>query len=263
MATLIFVHGLCGERSDFKAQTDALSAAHEVIAVDLPGHGDSPLPAHATVAALAAPLVDLAQRLSGRQIVLVGHSIGCRVILEASQHFGRQPAGVVFIEQSLVAGRDVEQAIEALENRFNSIGAHAFLTAAFSGMFLENAPEELRQRVLARVRATDPAFLRQIVLDGLRWEGRAPELLSRLRAPVLMVQSTCLDENFRWHGMRPGVTAPWTELVMSKVADAELRIVSGAGHFAMIESPQIVTGYIVDFLNRIPGPASRTERASP
>ena len=84
-ATIVLVHGAwhgawCWERVVSDLEADGL----EVVAVDLPGHGDDPGPLgdlHDDAARVTAVLDEV-----GRDAVLVGHSYGGAVITEAGVH---------------------------------------------------------------------------------------------------------------------------------------------------------------------------------
>ena len=71
--------------------------------------------------------------------------------------------------------------------------------------------------------------------------------LSRLNMPVLLIQSTHLDENFTWRSLQPGMSTPWTRLVLSEVPRARLQIVTGRGHFVQIEAAAEVNRHIGTF----------------
>lgn len=74
----MFVHGLGMSASTWDACRDALADRHTVIAVDLPGHGDSPCPDDPAAFTRDAALVDLDDVIAGLDVapVLVGHSLG-------------------------------------------------------------------------------------------------------------------------------------------------------------------------------------------
>lgn len=78
---MLFLHGRCGDRSFFGSQLDHFSAAHRVVAVGLPGHGESAAPAAFTIEALATEVATLARGLPRGRIVAVGHSLGAMVAL--------------------------------------------------------------------------------------------------------------------------------------------------------------------------------------
>ena len=77
-APLVFLHGLGASTETWRACMDALSDRYEVVAVDLPGHGASPVPddpdAYSRDAALRG--IDDVLASLDRRSVLIGHSLG-------------------------------------------------------------------------------------------------------------------------------------------------------------------------------------------
>lgn len=83
---LLLVHGLGSTWRTWERVLEGLSASREVLAVDLPGFGQTPpLGGEVSIAALADALTDfLAERdLTG--IDLVGSSVGARLVLELAR----------------------------------------------------------------------------------------------------------------------------------------------------------------------------------
>jgi 3-oxoadipate enol-lactonase len=79
--TIILVHGMVVSRYDWRAVTPALvEAGHRVLAVDLPGHGESITPddpgAYTTEALLAALAEWIDQIAPEEDFYLAGHSLG-------------------------------------------------------------------------------------------------------------------------------------------------------------------------------------------
>jgi len=66
---------------------------------------------------------------------------------------------------------------------------------------------------------------------------------------VLLIQSTYLDGSFQWHSLQPGMSTPWTRLVMRDVPRAQLQIVPGPGHFAHIEAADRINQCIRNFVD--------------
>jgi pimeloyl-ACP methyl ester carboxylesterase len=88
---IVFVHGFACDRSDWRAQMEHFAPARQVIACDLPGHGESPGgAADASIERCGEQVAALLGEL-GAPAVLVGHSLGCRVVLQA---YRRSPARV-------------------------------------------------------------------------------------------------------------------------------------------------------------------------
>lgn len=86
---LVLIHGLGGNWHSWAPVIDLLSAEREVVAVDLPGHGQSEARADSgTFAGVTASVVEwlVAQDLVGAD--LVGSSMGGRMVLELARRGG-------------------------------------------------------------------------------------------------------------------------------------------------------------------------------
>ena len=83
---LIFIHGWNCDRSYWSAQVPVFAAAHQVVALDLAGHGDSGVNREAwSMANFGADVAAVADTLQLEDIILVGHSMGGQVALEAAR----------------------------------------------------------------------------------------------------------------------------------------------------------------------------------
>lgn len=83
---LLLIHGLGGSWQTWANILDALAAEREVIAIDLPGHGETPpLPGENSIATLADAVTAFlaAHHLTG--VDVVGNSMGARVVLELAR----------------------------------------------------------------------------------------------------------------------------------------------------------------------------------
>ena len=85
---LLLVHGLGGSRATWRHAIGPLSAAYTVIAVDLPGHGESDAPAgDYSLGAHASALRDVLLVLGYRRASVAGHSLGGGVCLQFAYQF--------------------------------------------------------------------------------------------------------------------------------------------------------------------------------
>jgi pimeloyl-ACP methyl ester carboxylesterase len=84
---ILLLHALLHDRTDYQPVQDALVRGRRMLALDWPGHGESPLPAEPLRGAQLGDLVvELADRLDLSNLVVVGNSFGgyaaCRLALE-------------------------------------------------------------------------------------------------------------------------------------------------------------------------------------
>jgi pimeloyl-ACP methyl ester carboxylesterase len=250
--TLIFVHGGFCTQHDWSAQVRALEPRYSVVTFDMPGHGDSTVPHQASVAALAEALRGIISKWGGGRAVLVGHSLGVDVSLEAYRQSSAGIAGLVLIEGGLVADGDPERAVATFQDGLKAVGLDTFLNTAFGEMFTPRSDPQLRQQVLDRLKTLDRHFAQDIILSKIHWDAsEAARVLARVTVPVLLLQSTYFDETFRRRSLEPGMTTPWTELVMRQVPSAELHCVPGVGHFPQIEAADVVNQHIAAFAERL------------
>ena len=86
LPTVVFIHGAQNDHSVWGLQSRWFAHhGYGVLAVDLPGHGRSSAPALGSVEAMADWLLAVLEAAGVRKALLVGHSMGSLIALEASQ----------------------------------------------------------------------------------------------------------------------------------------------------------------------------------
>jgi pimeloyl-ACP methyl ester carboxylesterase len=245
--TLIFVHGFACSLEDWDAQVSGLSSQFRCVVLDLPGHGSSPAPEAATIAALGSAVNVAEKQAGGRSAVLVGHSMGCRVITEAYLQAPADVAGLVFVDGSIIGG-DPDIAIKRARENIERNGMDALTQRLFSDMFVESSDPKLRDRLVARAQKVDAKFREELFVDLIRWDvTKSKDALKQIKVPTLVLQSTFINSELKRMPMQAGMTTPWMDAIASLVAKSQAKIITGSGHFTMIEAAQAVTQDIQTF----------------
>lgn len=95
---LLLIHGLGGSRQTWRHLIPALARTHTVIALDLPGHGDSSPPAgDYSLGAHACAVRDLLLALGHQRATLIGHSLGGGVALQTAYQFPERTDRLVLV----------------------------------------------------------------------------------------------------------------------------------------------------------------------
>jgi pimeloyl-ACP methyl ester carboxylesterase len=92
-APMVLLHGFCEDASLWDGLTQRL-ADLPVIAIDLPGFGQSDLPDAPDMASYADTVLAVLDQLAVARSVVVGHSLGGYVALALAQRYGHRLAGV-------------------------------------------------------------------------------------------------------------------------------------------------------------------------
>lgn len=233
---LLLLHGLGGNISSWGDLLDALATTNAVIAVDLPGHGASPVtPEASTFPGIADPIADFihAEDLVG--VDCVGHSLGGRVALELVRRglvgstVALAPGGFWnigesrFLKLSLLASRRLvllsRPALPVLTR--HAIGRAALL-AQISARPTQ-VPSEMALREL-RSFATTPTFdaLTRDLADGPVQSG-----IDETRGPVAIV----------W-GRKDRLLLPrQAERAVAAFPKAQLHWIKDAGHYLQWDAP--------------------------
>lgn len=100
---LLCIHGLGATKASFLPTMSALAEHHHVIAIDLPGFGDSVKPLGAAYDAqfFAQSVLSLMDAMGLERAHLVGNSMGGRVALEVSMTAPERVGGVVLLAPAL------------------------------------------------------------------------------------------------------------------------------------------------------------------
>ena len=194
----------------------------------------------------------LVGNFSFSKTLLVGHSMGCRVVLEANRVLvsSGQPervGGLVLIDGSRQGVGDGEAAEKNARAALEANGYAAFMRPFFDAMFLER--NEVSKIVVERALRL-PAQIGSALFPRMaRWDAERMEAaMDAIQAPVLAIQSTYVNTERKRVPIREGDTTPWLDLLRQKVKHLNVSILGGQGHFPQLEAPAEVNRLIGRFL---------------
>ncbi len=226
---LVLIHGLTMGRRIWSPLVDTLAKEFRVIAIDLPGHGESsdlPDTEDYEFAPLAHRLHDTLTHIGVANPILAGHSIGAVL---AGFYAARFPArAVVNIDQTLDIAEFARTA-QGLEMELRGSGFAPLWQKVRDGFGLEHLPEEGRK---LEARVSRPR--QEIVLAY--WDGlltAEPEAFQRFS-----------DDNLRaihasyiaFHGVLPGADYP--DWLAERVPQARCLETGIHCHFPHLAAPE-------------------------
>jgi len=219
---LVLVHGWSCDRSYWKEQVEYLSPQYRLVLVDLAGHGESGAGRKDyTMASFGADVAAVVDSLKLQKVVLVGHSMGGDVIVEAAKLLPGRVLGLVWVDdyKSLGPARSAEE-VEAFVARFRK--DFRGTTGTFvRGMFAPGADPKLVDRVAKDMASAPPAVALSAMYNSFSNAARIPIDLATLKLPVVAINSDREPTDHESLG-KYGVKA---------------FVLPDSGHFPMLEDP--------------------------
>jgi len=244
---LVFVHGFACSHEDWLLQINPLKSKFEIVACDLRGHGQTPgRPQECTIENFGGDVAALLAVLDLEKAILIGHSMGCRVVLQAAQLAPERVAGIVLIDGSRTGSGDPDAAEAAARAALDKAGYPAFAENLFRQMFF--TPSALADAIVARALRQSAGFGPMLWPAMARWDAaKMDAALAAVRAPVLVIQSTTRNAELRRSMLKAGDSSPYLDMLRQGLKKARIEVVPGVGHFTMLEAAERVNRLISEF----------------
>ena len=177
---VVAFHGLGGTKGSFLLTVAALAERFRVIAVDLPGFGDSDKPIGAAYDApfFAAAMIDLLDALELERVDLIGNSLGGRIALEVALQDPERVGRLALLAPSLAWRRSRRWApalrlvrpelglVQLVPRAAVRTVVHRLIPGADAGWTAAGVDEFLRAYLTPAGRAAFYAAARQIYLEA-------------------------------------------------------------------------------------------------
>jgi len=259
---LVLLHGLGSSIYTWKDVWPTLAAHHDVIAMDLPGFGDSAVPEHPTGETAMRSVVGLMDRLAVARASIVGNSLGGAIAVAID---ARAPARVDRLVLVDAAGYNFKLADRPWILRVAAavppavvaaLPVRPMMTLALRQVFHDDGlvtPARVAAYVEPLRRPGAAAALNRLLMapDALGF----PEVIRRVQAPTLIIWGR-YDE---WIPLRDA-TRFAADIPGARVAFVE------AGHMPQEERPAETAALIEEFLSAAlsaPGPPASPAPSGP
>lgn len=233
---LVLIHGWTCNLDFWRDQVPDLAKRNRVLAIDLPGHGQSDKPQIAYSMDLFARAVDAMMRDAHvERAVLVGHSMGTPIARQFYRKYAQKTLAIVVVDGPLSPfdKKMIDGLIAGVRGpNYKEVGKQAF-----AGMAGPNVSPELKERIVA-------AFInppQHVVVSAM--EGMADEAIwgpDKINVPVLAIMARA---TVFW--------PPDTEQIFRSIApNLDFQMWDGVGHFLMMEKPKQFNDAVLAFLDK-------------
>jgi len=230
MNTYILVHGAWGGAWEFESVSSLLSNEdNEVVAVDLPGHGDDQTPLNGmTIRAYIRKVIEVIEQQS-QPVILVGHSLAGAVISQVAESIPNKIDRLIYVAAILPKTGDTP---------------FALMQSDTDAELLANTTFSEDQTIATLSRSVIQRILFHDVSDNNILEEIIPKMLTKQSTEPFMAVSNLSDENFgrvKKYYIRATldkVLSPALQQQMITNWDLEEVLTLPSGHFPLTSMPE-------------------------
>jgi pimeloyl-ACP methyl ester carboxylesterase len=222
---IVLIHGWACDSNYWKAQIDALESKYTVVALNLAGHGGSEgNRSDWSIGNYGEDVATVVRHVKNRQVILVGHSMGADVALEAARRIGDRVIGIIAVDSLKSIGlppmppREIERQLAPFRANFIETTRN-YVTEK---MFEKGANPVLMQKIAYDMSLEPPAVGVASLQSLLALDFST--LLPDIHVPVLAINSDLgPTDEARIRKQLPGFKAD---------------VLEHTGNFLMMEDPQ-------------------------
>lgn len=249
--TILFVHGFPLSHAMWRGQLENLKSRFRVVAPDLRGFGESPLPtgdgaeAKSTMRQMAddcAAVLDALQIAA--PVVLCGLSMGGYVAWQFAKHHSGKLRGLILCDTK--AAGDTPEAAETRRKMAEHVLKHgtSAVAEAMPGKLFAQITHHEKPEIVAEIRSTIAATHPQGLAAAQRGMAEREDIrtrLPRIAVPTLVIVG------------REDAISPVDEMraIAEAIPGAKFHVVEQAGHMAPLEQPGEVNRLIADFVGSL------------
>jgi pimeloyl-ACP methyl ester carboxylesterase len=217
---LVFVHGWSCDKSYWNEQVKVFVKEYQVVTIDLAGHGESGTERKDyTIQFFGKDVAAVVNELKLENVILIGHSMGGSVILEAAKELGSRIVGLIGVDtyQSFTDDWSAEQKEKFLEPFVKDFKTSAI---GFVKQMFPKGADELLVNKIAEDMSSAPQKVAVSAMRNLFFYDPLPTL-AKINTPIISVNSDMY---------------PLSQEANQKYVKSFLfKMMKGVGHFLMLE----------------------------
>jgi pimeloyl-ACP methyl ester carboxylesterase len=238
--TLVFIHGWGINRTYWKNQDTAFAKHYRIVAMDLPGFGESGKNRKSwTVEDYANDVSAVLNGLDLKNVILVGHSMSGAIALETALNNQPRVIGLIGIDNFNTYGaKETPQSKKETEAFFKEARANYKKTVTAyvnQALFAPSTPKSIRKRVVDDIANTDSTIALDCIEQSMTYAGE--EKLKTLKMPLYLINSS----------FNPTDTLAFRK---NGIAYRFLNV-GKTGHYPMIEKPEKFNTLLMQAINEI------------
>lgn len=145
--TILFLHGFLGNSQQWNPLVEHFRESHQILLIDLPGHGASPASSSYAIAQIADAIHNILKEQNINSIHFVGHSMGGYVGCAFAKAYPEKTASLHLINSCASGDSDSRKSQRNRSIQLVSRHPAAFVSMAVTHLFTENERELFENKI--------------------------------------------------------------------------------------------------------------------
>jgi len=229
--TVLLLHGFLGSAQQWQTTVVGLKAKHQLLLVELPGHGKSSEPDAYQISDVASSIHQLLADLQIDQVHFIGHSMGGYVGCAFAKAYPQQLLSLHLINSSAAADTVLRKSQRDRSIQLVSKYPEAFISMAISNLFTSEEKEKFQTEIeLMKSQAqqlSNPSII--YALQAMRDRASYVDDLKHAQFPITYIYGSA------------------DEIILSDLIEIELELLKTkgvqihSGHMSIITHPNEIT----------------------
>ena len=241
---IVLIHGFCETSSIWKDLVKDLSEKYQVISIDLPGFGKSPLHnPDLSLDNVATLLYDFLKKLEITNCFMIGHSLGGYIIMSFAEKYSDMLIGFgLFNSTTFADSEDKKVTREKGIEHVQANGMEAFSKGFVPNLFhkANHSKFSNEMKVLKKSASETPIETFVAYSRAMKNRNDTTKLLSSFKKPIFIIAGE--NDN--------AVPLFQSQQMISKIEEENSLILSETGHMGFIEKKEESFAFIQSFLSK-------------
>ncbi|WP_257144069.1 alpha/beta fold hydrolase [Bacillus sp. AFS002410] len=239
--TIVLIHGFMGSHAYWEKVIPKLAENYRVIAIDLPGHGESTsIKEEHSIEDYADVMKDLLDQLNISQITMFGHSLGGYVTLAFAERYERYLNGFSLIHSTAYPDSDEAKKgrmanVEKVKNEGVKNVVDGLIPKLFSPKNIQKNNSEIESAKEIGYKTSVEGTVKALI--SMKDRPDRNHILNDTNLPVLLLAGK--DDQI----------IPTEKTFSVKKENIKTATLNSAGHMSMYESPEELVNEMKDYLN--------------
>jgi pimeloyl-ACP methyl ester carboxylesterase len=235
---LVFIHCWACSRRFWDNQVAEFSKTNRVVAIDLPGHGESGQGRkNWSIESFGDDVKMVVTKLGLKHVVLVGSSMGGPIALEAAKRMADRVVAIVPVDtlqnvETKVPAEQVDAVLKQLQSDYKT-ATTGFLNQFF---FSPTTPAAVKELVINTAISAPPEVSLPIIRAALNYDATAA--MRAVKVPVRAINSDRVPTD--------------VEVNRKYAPQFDVMIIKGTGHYPMLEDPARFNQMLAEILRNLP-----------